>query len=82
MSWLWLAKAVAVFLAVGGADVCWTKYMQHVATAEPFTAAMWSAGIVAIGSISVMAYVNDPLYLIPAALGAFVGTYFSVRRTK
>lgn len=79
MNWLWLAKSVAVFVSMGAADICWTRYMQRVASKEPVVAGMWSAGIVAIGAVSVMAYVNDPLYLIPAGLGAFVGTWWSVR---
>lgn len=81
MNWQHVAWCgLAVFLSVGCADVCWTKYMQGVAAKEPVCAGLWSAMIVIVGSISVMAYVNDPVYLIPAALGAFFGTFWSVRK--
>lgn len=80
MTWLVMAKFLAVMCSVGAADVCWTRYMQGVAAKEPFLAGMWSAAIVVIGSISIVAYVSSPAYLIPAGLGAFIGTYFSVRR--
>lgn len=71
-------KALAVFLAVALADAAWSLYMLAVAAHRPFAAAGYSAGIVVMGAFVTVAYVKDRRYLLPAALGAFVGTYLSV----
>lgn len=78
MTPLVMAKFLGVFFSVAAADVCWTKYMQNVALSNRAKGALWSASIVAVGSVSTLAYISSPAYIIPAALGAFVGTYLSI----
>jgi len=68
----------AVFLAVALADALWSLYMLAVAAREPVVAGCYSAGIVLAGAFVTVQYVKDRRYLLPAVLGAFVGTYLSV----
>ena len=72
-------KAALVFLAVALADVLWTRYILCASERRAVAAAVYSAGIVLVGGMTTLAYVDDPRYLVPAALGAIVGTWVTVR---
>lgn len=63
-------------------DVAWTKYMLAVADKRPTASGLWSAGIVLFGAFNIVTYVHNHWALIPAALGAFLGTWLTVRRAK
>jgi hypothetical protein len=76
---IWL-QAVVVFVAVTAADYAWTKYMMHVASKHPHRAAMWNTLIYSFGSITVISYTENRWLLIPALLGAYLGTWYAVRR--
>jgi hypothetical protein len=41
-------------------------------------AATYAAGIVVVSAFVTLAYVRDRIYIIPAVVGAWVGTYLSV----
>lgn len=74
MSPVSIGEGLVVFFAVAGADVCWSKYTMSMVAGKKLPAALWSAAIVGLGSLSVLAYVASPAFVIPAMLGAFVGT--------
>jgi hypothetical protein len=73
-----MIRALAVFLAVAVSDIMWTRYIIHASSGASFPAASYAAGIVVVGAFVTLAYVRDRIYIIPAVLGAFVGTYLSV----
>lgn len=73
-------RHVAVFLTAALADVAWASWTMHAAERRAAAAATWGVLIFLFGSVAVRAYVDDPIYLLPAAAGAWVGTYFTVRR--
>lgn len=75
-------RYLLVFLATTFVDVAWTKYTLAVAAKHAVRASLWSTIIVAVGAFSVLSYTQDNLALIPAAAGAFVGTFWAVRREK
>lgn len=56
-------KWIAVFLAVGVADWLWSKYIIAASAQRGGVAASYSAGIVLVGGLTTLAYVNDPRYL-------------------
>lgn len=68
--WKWLLVFGAMFVT----DVVWAKYTQAVAKRQPVRAGFWSVGIILAGAYVTMSYVEDAWYLIPAVLGAFLGT--------
>lgn len=76
--WNW----VLVFVAMMGADFAWTKYTLGVAAKDAFGAASWSAVIVGCGAFTVVSYTTNRWLLIPALLGAFIGTYLAVLKEK
>lgn len=72
--------AALVFMAVLAADYCWALYTIHTAEKRAVTAALWSAGIVLLGSITTFAFIQAGISMtIPAALGAAVGTFIAIK---
>lgn len=72
---MWLAVALAMFLA----DVAWTMYFIAVESKFAARAGAWSALIILFGAFSTVSYVHD-IRLLPAALiGAFLGTFVTVK---
>jgi len=71
-------KHLLVFGAVVLIDIVWTKYIAEVGAKRAAHAAFWSALIIAIGAFTTLSYVEDRTTLIPAIVGAFVGTYLAV----
>mgnify|MGYP000163770138 CR=1 FL=1 len=74
-----VTKWIAVFLSVALADVAWTRYNMAVTRGAPLPAATWSVVILLLGAISFFGYVEDRWMVVPAALGAFVGTYVAMK---
>lgn len=74
----WRFKACAVFGATVISDFIWAKYMAAVAGNLALVAAGWSVFIIAIGAFLTVSYVDDKRLIIPACIGAFVGTYLAI----
>ena len=60
-------------------DVVWALYIAAVAGDHAFMAAVLSILTVTLGGFNIRAIVEDRRYLVSAGLGAFVGTYLTVR---
>ncbi len=56
-------------------DMVWALYTQAVITNSPFRASSFAAIIQFLSAALVLEYVSNPWLIIPAALGAFTGTY-------
>lgn len=74
-----MITALGVFLAVLVADWLWARYTIAAAARLQVPAAGFSALIVLAGGVTTVALTHSAWYLIPAALGAFVGTWLAVR---
>jgi|GEM_PF-491851 hypothetical protein len=70
---------VLVFLATLVSDILWALYIRRASSGHAFSAATFSLLIVLLGGFAVTEYVDNAAYLIPAALGAFIGTIITVR---
>lgn len=73
---------LVIFSALTVTDVCWGYYINKVKEGKALPSAVWSVLLYLTGSIAVVGWVKDPWLLIPAAAGAFVGTYISVWLNK
>jgi hypothetical protein len=78
MHTFWIFIGVVIFAAI--ADVLWTIYIQSVNENKAFLAALFSGLIFLVGGVNVIAYTHNPVMLLAAALGGFLGTYITVRR--
>lgn len=76
------AQHVAVFTLVFITDIFWARYNIASSGRHPWPAALWSAGIVLVGTFSTQIWLNNHWVLVSSALGALVGTYYAVRWGK
>ena len=74
---LW-SKVVSVIGAMAVGDFVWAKYISSIATIQPIVAANWSVLVVFLGAYVVVSYVEDRRMIIPAAIGAWIGTYYGI----
>jgi hypothetical protein len=80
MGGLNLFKFILVFIATGVGDMFWTFYIRRTSEGRALQASLFSAAIMIAGGIVIITYVENKWYLIPATLGAFVGTYLTVKK--
>ena len=67
------------FLAVFVLDLVYTHYLKHVANNHALGASFWSVGCYLLASVAVINYTNNHWLLLPAAVGAFCGTYAGMK---
>ena len=70
---------IQVFLALVVIDILYAVYTKQVMKDKPAYSSLLAAGIYVINAIITINFVIDPWLLIPAGLGAFVGTYIGVK---
>ncbi len=56
-------------------DIFYTYYLKSVQEEQVMKASLWAAVVFVIACIAVINYTTNYWLLIPAALGAFCGTY-------
>lgn len=76
-----ILEALAAFWAVFFADFVWARYITAIAEARKLHASAWAVALLVLSGVATIAYVNNHWMLIPAAAGAFVGTWFSIRKS-
>jgi uncharacterized membrane protein YfcA len=72
MSWL------IAFAAMFATDLCWAFYVASVKSNDALAASAWAVALFLLGAIAVIGYTRDRWLLLPAAAGAFAGTYIGV----
>jgi len=74
-----LLKVILVFVVSGMGDVLWTFYIIRTAGKRAYSAGFFSALIILTGGLVIITYTENNWYLIPAALGGYVGTVLAVK---
>lgn len=72
-------EVILIFFATTISDILWVFYIRRTGEGKAVGAASFSALIVLLGGLVVLAYVDNKWYLIPAAFGAFVGTVITIK---
>ena len=67
-----------VFVAMVATDIVWAQYTRAVADHNLRKAPVMAAAIISIGAFVTTSYVQDYWMILPAAAGAYVGTFLSV----
>ena len=70
---------IFVFLCVVVIDIVYTLLVKSVQNDKPLAASSWASAITFLNAIAVVNYIEDNKMIIPAVLGAFVGTYIGMR---
>lgn len=77
-----ISKAVIIFFTYIIIDILYALYVIFVSRKRAFSAALVSSGIYSLGAFGVVTFSKNPLYLLPLATGAFLGTYLVVKCEK
>lgn len=72
---------IIVFTAVAVLDFLWASYVVHTASKNAMKSALYAMFMYLLGPLVVLTYIENRWTLIAAALGAFVGTYYTVKRS-
>jgi hypothetical protein len=72
-------KFLLIMIAMALADVCWTLYFIDVEERKAHPAAFWSAMIILVTAFTVTNYVENKIYIVAAFIGAYLGTFGTVR---
>lgn len=75
-----IVQAVCVFLAMAVIDYMWAKYVLTASSNKALLASVWAVPLAMLSGYTAISFVANPWMLIPAGVGAFVGTYFSMRQ--
>ena len=72
-------QSALAFCSVAALDFVWAKYTYAMTGRRPVAAGFYASAIFALGGVAVLSYAANPWMLVPAVLGAFVGTWAAVR---
>jgi uncharacterized protein YebE (UPF0316 family) len=71
--------AATVFVVYVFFDILYALYVICVSKRQAIAASAISSLLYSLGAYGVMNYLHNILYLIPLAIGAFIGTYVAVK---
>jgi hypothetical protein len=72
-------QAIFTFCAYFIVDIVWVYYTLGIAKNNKLQASLSAAIIPVLVGIATIQFVDNPWMLIPAALGGFAGTWFSMK---
>jgi uncharacterized protein YebE (UPF0316 family) len=73
---------ILTFISLFCIDIFYTYYLRAVAESKTLAASSWSIVVTILGAFVVINYTTNHMMLIPAALGAFCGTYVGMKLRK
>lgn len=74
-------KWLGVFVALFALDFVWAKYTHALTAKRPVASGALASVLIVLSGAAAVGYTSDPWLLIPAALGAFAGTWCAVRKS-
>ena len=77
-----MIKAAIVFASMFALDFVWAKYTFAMTEKRSFLSGNLAGLIILLSGIATIGYVEDPWMLIPAAMGAWLGTVVAVEMKK
>jgi hypothetical protein len=72
-------NAVTIFFVYVFFDILYALYVICVSRRQAMASSAISAVLYSLGAYGVRSYLQNPLYVIPLGVGAFVGTYIAVK---
>ena len=73
---------IIVFFLMMFVDYCWGHYIKGLNDGNGLKAGFFGAAIMLFGAFSTISYVENHLFLIPAILVGFIGTYYAAKHNK
>ena len=75
-----IQQAGIAFFGMAALDIIFARYTLAVTSRRPVWASGYASVCLLLGGSVVVTYAHDPIMLLPAAAGAFVGTYIGMWR--
>jgi hypothetical protein len=72
-------QTLLTFCGMTALDFVWARYTLTTAEKQPWWAGGYASVLIILSGVVTLTYVNDPWMLIPAAGGAFAGTFLSIK---
>lgn len=72
-------ECVSVFAALFALDFVWSRYTRALNVSSAVIAANYAVAIILLGGFSIVSYTTNHWLLIPAAAGAWAGTWGSIK---
>lgn len=73
-----LMQGAAVLVGMTILDFVWARYTAACAEKKAMLASLNASGIMILNGLVTIVYVNEPRMIVPAVVGAFIGTYLSI----
>ena len=67
------------FFAVFATELIYTQYLKAYEESQDFIASLWAGVLTFIGSILVVEYEENKWMIVPAVLGAILGTWVGMK---
>ena len=77
-----MLEYINTFFSLFLIDIFYTYYLKSVTDSKVLVASLWSIVITILGANVVISYTTDHMLLIPAAMGAFCGTFVGMKYNK
>jgi multidrug transporter EmrE-like cation transporter len=74
-----MIKWIVIFIALFFTDIIWALYIRWSSKGKAFKAGIASIFIYVVGAFTIGEFIKDAWILIPAGLGCFCGTYFTIK---
>jgi hypothetical protein len=74
-----LPVAITIFLGSLLIDILWTFTVMRTAEKKALESAFFSSAVTLLAGLITIEYVQNRWYLIPAALGGFMGNYLTLK---
>jgi hypothetical protein len=79
MDYVFILKFISVIIAVALTDMCWALYFIKIGEKKPVHSAVWASFLMLFGAFTTISYMGNKELIIAAIIGAFIGTYFTVK---
>ena len=79
MSELNTLRFLEIFTAMAVMDLIWVFYIRRVNQGKAIQAAVTSPILLMLGAFVIINYVENEWYLLPAVLGALIGTFLATK---
>jgi len=70
-----VGKFLFVLFGMAALDYAWSRYSTTNVTGRPALASNWAVAITLLSGLTTLEWMKEPLLLIPACIGAWIGTY-------
>jgi len=74
--------ATGLFVMATAQDVVWARWTIEVNRGRPIAAGIVAVTIIGFSFMSIEGYIHSPWYLVPIALGSFIGTSVTTWHAK